>query len=138
MSKYNISKIIELLHWSNSEAEQQRGIDCAEKVKELNVFLQPDEDKGLWNNCARVLVKHTDNELSPYVPELLEWCQDMNWPGAEIIYDRLLKMDNQEYSKALSDSISIAKNEKNFVWLAYLLNLQEKKPFWQERNQSQS
>jgi len=79
------------------------------------------------------MAEHTDNELSPYLAELLEWCQDMNWPGAEIIYDRLLQMNNTVYSNALSEAIAIAENKQDNVWLTNLLNLQEKKAFWENK-----
>ena len=133
MAKKNISDILKMLHWSNTVTVQEYGIKCAETETDLSLFLQPTEDKGIWDNCARVLAKHSDIELSPYLHKLLEWCQDMNWPGAEIIYDRLLQMENTVYSNALSESIAIAENKKDNVWLTNLLNLQEKKAFWQER-----
>lgn len=95
----NIDYIMELIHWDKSEEEQKKGRELAKKVKILYVFIQPggnNTDKPVWDNCALILAEHSDNELNDYLYDLIEWLQDMNWPGAFCIFNRLKKYKNKE------------------------------------------
>ena len=80
----DIDYIMDLLQWDRSSEEQERGIELAKRIRYINVFLQPGfpAGKSTWDNCAKVLSMKTNAELEPYMIELMEWIQDMNWPGA--------------------------------------------------------
>lgn len=96
----NIDYIMDLLDWDNSKEEQQLGIQLARTVRCINVFLQPSDkrnNKNVWDNCALILSEKSDEELSPYLIELMEWLQDMNWPGAFCIMERLKKYEKNHY-----------------------------------------
>lgn len=95
----NIDYIMDLLDWNNSMEKQEQGIALAKDVKCINVFLQPVSryyGKNVWDNCAKILSARSNEELSPYMIELMEWLQDMNWPGAFCIFDRLKGMVNEQ------------------------------------------
>lgn len=95
----NIDYIMDLLDWNNSIEKQEQGIEMAKDVKCINVFLQPcskNYNKNVWDNCAKILSARSNEELSPYMIELMEWLQDMNWPGAFCIFDRLKGMVNEQ------------------------------------------
>ena len=95
----NIDYIMDLLDWNNSMEKQEQGIALAKDVKCINVFLQPcskNYNKNVWDNCAKILSARSNEELSPYMIELMEWLQDMNWPGAFCIFDRLKGMVNEQ------------------------------------------
>lgn len=87
----NIDYIMDLLDWDNSPADQNSGLELAKDIKCINVFIQPGSPYGkrIWDNCAKVLSGKSDKILEPYLIELLEWLQDMNWPGAYCVFDRL-------------------------------------------------
>ena len=87
-----IDQIFEMLSWDNDKETQLRGIEEAKQIKHLSVFLQPIESKLIWENCARVLISKNDKELQLYLVSMFKWLQDMNWPGADYIYDRLKNM----------------------------------------------
>lgn len=92
----NIDYIMDLFDWNNSEEDQNKGLELAKDVKCVSVFLQPGLPYGInvWDNCAKVLAAKNDDELEPYLIGLLEWLQDMNWPGAFCILDRLQNYAN--------------------------------------------
>lgn len=87
----NIDYILELFDWENSTEEQERGVVLARDIRCTSVFLQPGIPYGkrVWDNCARALAERDDEILRPYLIPLLEWIQDMNWPGAYCILRRL-------------------------------------------------
>ena len=95
----DIDYIMGLLDWNKSIADQAEGIKMAENIENINVFLQPcskNYNKNVWDNCAKILSARSNEELSPYMIELMEWLQDMNWPGAFCIFERLKGMVNEQ------------------------------------------
>lgn len=116
----NIDYIMSLLDWNKNIADQAEGIKMAENIENINVFLQPCSkkyNKNVWDNCAKILSERTDEELSPYLVELLEWLQDLNWPGAFCILDRLQKYaDKPSYNRALNTCLKYAQALEDDVW----------------------
>lgn len=116
----DLNCIMEMLDWNRPEIEQEQGIEFAKKVEDIRVFLQPcgeKYNKNVWDNCAKVLSSKTDRELDPYLTELLEWLQDMNWPGAFCVLDRLNAYeDNLGYRSAYELCVRRAQKEKDEVW----------------------
>ena len=115
----NIDYIMELLDWNNSVEEQSHGIILAQNVRCINVFLQPGSPygKNVWENCAIILSKKADEELNPYLFDLLDWLQDMNWPGAFCILERLQKhSDKKIVSFAVKQRINQARLLKDEIW----------------------
>ena len=89
---YSIDELLHMLSWDSSAELQEKGLAEAGKVEHLSVFLQPIESKSVWENCAKVFVEKSDLELERYLVDLFKWLQDMNWPGAVLIYNRLKTM----------------------------------------------
>ena len=107
---YSIDELFAMLSWDSSEEIQKIGLAEARKVKHLSVFLQPIESKSVWENCAKVLIEKSDLELERYLVDLFQWLQDMNWPGAGLIYGRLKEIPRNlvqfAYSVCLEQAIS--------------------------------
>lgn len=54
-------------------------------------------------------IKKSDEELEPYLISLFEWVQDMNWPGATLIFNRLLMYkDKESFDFAYNECINRA------------------------------
>ena len=112
----DIDRIIDYLSWNNDENLQVQGIELAKKIKHLSVLIMPIEDKSTWVNCAKVLVSKSDRELEPYFLALFEWLKDMNWPGASLIYDRLIKVKEESLLLSLKTSLHIAIRMHDEIW----------------------
>ena len=125
----NIDYIMELFDWNNPEELQQKGLELAEDVKCISVFLQPGwpYGKNVWENCAKVLSKRSDEELKYYLIPLLEWLQDLNWPGAHCIFDRLLLFKNNSIlKKSIQICLKRAKRTKDKEWRTTLNSILKK------------
>lgn len=111
---------MDLLDWNNSIEKQEQGVKLAEEVKCINVFLQPGNHyygKNVWDNCAKILSARSNEELAPYLIELMEWLQDMNWPGAFCILNRLKEMVNEQLFKhSYTICLKCAKALDDEVW----------------------
>lgn len=86
--------------------------------------MQPIEYGWSWENCAKVICEKTDEELDKYTCEMLEWLQDINWPGAFLIMERLEKMDPQFLVHAVSYQVKQAillKDNEWLGWMSYLI-----------------
>lgn len=121
---------MKLIDWNNSIEEQLQGIELAKNVKCLSVFLRPGMPygKNVWYNCAKILSERTDEELETYIVALMEWLQDMNWPGAFCIFDRLQKYsDVYNYNAELDISNKYAQALGDTVWEENLRMLRRKK-----------
>lgn len=127
----NIDYIMGLIDWNKNSAEQMKGIQMAKDVENIKVFLQPcnkNYNKNVWDNCAKILSERTDEELSPYLIELLEWLRDLNWPGAFCILDRLQQYaDDALYNRAFNICIKYARALDDDVWESNLNMIHRKK-----------
>ncbi len=117
--------------YTNEEYESKItvGINEAKKYKYLYPFIQPlipVESKIIWGPCARVIASKSDEELKPYLYLLFEWLQDLNWPGACVIFDRLLKMPFSLLENELNYCKHRAEKDNDQLWLRALEDLYER------------
>ena len=108
----DITEIMDMLDWHKLPEVQAKGIALARNTETILPFIQPltpEHNKNVWENCAVIIAEKSDEKLRPYLAELLEWVQDMNWPGAFRIMDRLQKYsDDASLCSAINTCISKA------------------------------
>ncbi len=125
----HIDDIMELLDCNQSEENQVKGRELAKDVKCIDVFLRPRSgkfNKNVWDNCAAVLSERTDEELSSCLDGLLVWLQDLNWPGALCILDRLQRYsDPILYTIYYRDCLKCAQALEDDVWASNLRRLKK-------------
>lgn len=125
----DIDYIMDLIDWNQSLNDQEKGIRLAKDIETINAFIQPcnkKHNKNVWENCAKILSDKTDEELSPYLVELLHWIQDLNWPGALIILDRLKIFSGKRLKRPFLDQVTYAidlNDEEGLMWLDCLSEL---------------
>lgn len=126
---YNIDDIMDMLDWNQSKEEQEKGLKLAKNIKSINVFVQPldpKHNKNVWENCAKVLSERSDEELKPYIISLLEWLQDMNWPGAFTIFERLKNYkDKKNFDWSYHVVMNKAEKLDDEIWKENLIELSE-------------
>lgn len=129
----DILEILNMIDRSMPAETQLKGISLASNSKDIFPFIQPltpKHNKNVWENCAVIISQKSDEEIKPYLVELLEWLQDMNWPGALCILDRLRKFsDSNTIFEAINTCIKKAKENRDDVWnsnLHLLLNNENK------------
>ena len=113
---------------AENEAKAQLGIDTAKQTKNLFPFIQPivippEKSKLVWEPCAKVVAMRSDEELQPFLFLLLEWIQDLNWPGASIIYNRLAAIPFSSIEFAYKHTRIKAEQANDSCWLEVLDNL---------------
>lgn len=123
----DIATIMDMLDWNMSLEIQTKGRELAKKQKCVKPFIQPlspQYNKNVWENCALILGERSDEELKPYLVELMEWLQDMNWPGAFLVCDRLQKyVGNDSFKEAYANCFERAKRNNDEIWERNLTTL---------------
>lgn len=116
----DITEIMDMLDWHMPSEIQSKGISLARNTETIIPFIQPltpKHNKNVWENCAVIISERSDEEIKPHLPEMLEWLQDMNWPGAFCILNRLQKYsDENSLCNAINVCIKKAKKCKDEVW----------------------
>ncbi len=96
---------------------------------DLKKIIQPtrlfkSQSKRCWENCAKIISSKNMSEMSDdVIDSLFKWLQDMNWPGAEIIYNYFLLSPYDCWIKCLEISIQEAINKNDDQWLTSLHDL---------------
>ena len=124
----DIDYVMELMDWNNSIENQKKGVELARNIKCLNAFLQPGAPygKSVWENCAKVLTERTNKELVSFLHGMLEWLQDMNWPGAFCILERLKSLKKiPEFQCWYDTCMKCAKALEDEAWINNLEMLKE-------------
>lgn len=123
----NIDRIMYLIDWKRSTAEQQEGISLAREVICIKSFFQPigpGYSKSVWENCATIICERPDKELLPYITDMILWIEDLNWPGAEQIQQRLIAFQDVSMLAAVLNSIVPALDKlAKTSWLIFLSDL---------------
>jgi hypothetical protein len=82
----------------------------------LHLLLQP-VSKSYWSNAAIVLKRIGYPRVKSIIPELLEWIQDMNWPGAQEIADLLITVDDE-----IAPYVKKVLKSGDGIWIIWLLS----------------
>ncbi len=98
----NITQVFTLLN-DNDYGKKLCGIEEAKNLCDLSPLILGANGKGGWEDSARALFALSDQRLLPYLPMIFEWTSDLNWPGADIINDRLEIFDPELLAKPLTD-----------------------------------
>ena len=123
----NFIEVMNMLDWNQSSQIQFEGRNLAKNFSTIAPFIQPltpEHNKNVWENCARIISDRSDEELKKYLVELLEWLQDLNWPGALCILNRLQRYSDADLIyKAIYTCIEKAKeyNDETWAYNLYML-----------------
>lgn len=119
----DIYSIYDMLNRKNTPEVRSQGIRLAEKIDNLAFLIQPPACPSVWECCAEILARKPDVVLEPYLGDLLKWLQDLNWPGAVVILDRLKTFSGEKLKNPFVCSFNYAVNsnsEEDQMWISYL------------------
>ncbi|UYZ37905.1 DUF5071 domain-containing protein [Clostridium beijerinckii] len=120
----DINVLINKLDWNTPIDSQKEAINKLLSIdnNDVGLLIQPMEQK-YWDNSAKVLKKigYPRNKLA--IPGLLEWLQDLNWPGAQTAMETLQKVEVFELLPYLETAIQKAVEENDDMWIMALKEL---------------
>ena len=124
----DINKIYEMLNWKNSLEVQLKGISSARDIKDLSFLIKPPADPSVWEQCAKILSEKSNEELEPYLEKLFEWIEDLNWPGAYDIYERIKILPSCKIYSIYSYNLKKAIQQEDYPWKFSLKLFASEKP----------
>ena len=109
----SINEIYKMMDWKNSPDIISKGINLAKEIDDLSLLIMPSASVSVWEYCADILYEKEDLLLEPYLPSLLEWLEDLNWPGAMVIAKRLMVFSGKKLKQPFIDRYNYAVNLNN-------------------------
>lgn len=88
------------------------------------VLTQYPYDKSVWDAKARVIAAQSDAVLEHYAAGVLDWLQDLNWPGSMRLFDRLTAVRKGRLDEAIAECIEFASVLNDEMWIEFLRELQ--------------
>jgi len=116
--------LINNLSWDMPEFIQKDAIKRLLQIPEEEVpILTRISEKKCWENAAIVLkeIGYPRNKLA--LPGLIEWLQDMNWPGATTAADTLRKIDIKIIVPYIEEALLKASKEEDYIWITNIKEL---------------
>ena len=115
---------LDLLSWNKTEEEQEEVLKIINEKKNVDweELIIPENRKDCWYNCARILALQSDDVLMGLNDHIFEWFQDINWPGADILMERLHQIPPDKIRNNYYMAIKKANIQKDEEWAE---NLQE-------------
>jgi len=121
----DIQYIYQMLNKKSAPKIQEEGFALANTIDDLSLLIMPPAPPSVWESCAQILFEKPDEVLEPYLDRLLEWLQDLNWPGAAVILSRLKTVSGGKLKRLIVDRVTDANNLKNEEGMMWLDNLSE-------------
>jgi hypothetical protein len=90
--------------------------------QKLGYLFFPNE-KALWEPAAEILSMVGFPRLEGRIPQLLEWFQDLNWPGIDIVINLLRRAPRDVLLTQLESAASAAHAQGDDQWLGGLKRL---------------
>ena len=79
-------------------------------------LILPPREKSQWHRCAYIISMMPIDFISIHAVDLMEWFQDLNWPGIEEIFAALSRLPKDELCVALTKALEIAGNTQDEEW----------------------
>jgi HEAT repeat protein len=129
MDEKIFNELLSNLNW-NLPLEVQEGAikSITEVIDEQKAkILVQFGSKALWENEARILknIGYPKNKYT--IPGLLEWLQDLNWPGALISMEALIAIEDEILAPYVENAIINAAGDNDVTWKDSLKELLSKK-----------
>jgi len=126
----DIHQLIKDLSWNNPENVRLHAVKELSNLKGEDVILLAKQSNDLcskpcWDNAAIVLknIGYPANKMA--LPYLMEWFQDITWPGVRPIITTLKDIDTKKLIPYIENASASAINEHDDCWasgLIYLIN----------------
>ena len=85
-------------------------------------------DKSTWENKARIIANQSDAVLEHYAAGILNWLQDLNWPGSMLLFERLKTVRPGRIDRAIEETIEFAETVcRDEEWADFLRELQSER-----------
>lgn len=114
--------IVDKLSWKMPISVQNEAISQILSADDFdwNSLILPYGKKDSWQNCAVVLARLSNDTIKLLVNNLMAWFQDANWPGTEIIADRLRSLPPEVLSNAVLPAKRRATETNDSDWSDHL------------------
>lgn len=79
--------------------------------------------KWSWDILANIILRRGEKNIQDVIGNLFLWLQDMNWPGAQTIWDFLLTIDPKTFDCEIEKKLFEAIFNRDVIWFVNLVEL---------------
>lgn len=108
------------LRQNQSKEVQQQGIQSILDDPNIDLELLAFPNIDIMENVSIAFVKMGISKVSKIVPRLFDWLQDLNWPGAQNIFDLLLTGEPDHIYPIWKQKIDEAQRLNDDEWIFWL------------------
>lgn len=83
------------------------------------------QKKNDWDKYARIISTKNDEDLISFLPVMFDWIENIETPGAIIIYYRLKSFSKKRINEKLEIKIEETLINKKYIWTLWLIDLLE-------------
>ncbi len=88
-------------------------------ISDLSFLLQP-INKSYWDKAANVICELGVERYIDVLPSMMEWIQDLNWPGALRIFTELKSVDDIRVIRCIEDTVAKVILLDDMEWLYFI------------------
>ncbi|MDR3599512.1 MAG: DUF5071 domain-containing protein [Desulfosporosinus sp.] len=123
----NINELIRDLDWSKPEDVQKKAMEQLQEINDSNLFYLAQQSelnyKYCWHNAALVLKAIGYPRIKPVLPYLMEWFQDINWPGVRTIVEIFRNISPTKLLPFIEDASMLSIRENDDFWALGVISL---------------
>lgn len=121
MDRYYEDLILQL-SWDCPKEVQVNAMQklISDQKLDCHILIMPWWRKDCWLNCAKILIEMGYLKNKDVLDGLFEWIQDMNWPGAKLVFDYLQTLPKEIFMYYYQRTIKKAIQQQEDTWLYYL------------------
>ena len=116
---------IRSLSWYLPDDVQKENIECILRESNINVhsLILPIDNKDCWYNCAKIISFQEDRSVVAFLPALLAWYKDLNWPGCDIITSKIYRLPFGSVVDAYKSVLAQAQRDGDTEWEENLIQV---------------
>ncbi|MDQ7096681.1 DUF5071 domain-containing protein [Desulfosporosinus sp. PR] len=123
----NIFNIIRDLDWSKPEDVQKKAMEQLQEIDDRDIIYLAQQNelnyKYCWHNAALVLKAIGYPRIKPVLSYLMEWFQDVNWPGVRTIVEIFRAISPTDLLSSIEDASKRSIKENDDFWAFGLVSL---------------
>lgn len=116
----NIIELICDLDWRQPEDVQKKAMEQLQEIEDSELFYLAQQNehnhKYCWPNSALILKAIGYPRIKPVLPYLMEWFQDVNWPGVRTIIEIFRDISTIDLLPFIEDASMRSIRENDECW----------------------
>lgn len=124
MSLVEINELLDKLSLSNPKSMREEALNKLVRISDEEIpLLIQDTGKAYWYRAVTIINEIGSPRNHVAIPRLIWLLQDLNWPGAQMAFEILEKIDKTAIIPYIESALIEANSEEDYEWIAGIKEL---------------